>query len=111
MALQELTLEGLWGTATMLIAFTVVYVTQHRRFPSIKQKSYVLSTISSGGMSAMSLYFVFLWAVGTSTTPLGGHGYFMFDGLLERSVEGMARYGTIFFRSYLIGEFHDRVAK
>jgi hypothetical protein len=97
-----------WGTTAFVLAFTAIYVSQHHHFTNIKQKSYILSTISSGIMSVFSLYFVWIWATGASTYD-AQHGCFAFDGLLESSVERVARIGTGFFRSYLMGtykEFH-----
>lgn len=101
---EEPVTPGRWGTVALVVAFAVIYFTQHRRFASIKQKSYILSAISSGVMSVFSLYFVWIWAVGTSVGAEGERARFVFDGLLEGPVEGFAKYGTVYFRSYLMGE-------
>lgn len=95
-----------WGTAALVVAYAAIYVTQHHRFTNIKQKSYILSTISSGVMSAFSLYFVWIWAMGTSRHD-GGHGLVSFDGLLKATVDRTARYGTVLFRSYLMGMYKE----
>lgn len=52
-------------------------------------------------MSVLSLYLVWVWAMGTGR---GEHGYFCWDALLERDVDSVGRFGTVLFRSYLIGE-------
>lgn len=91
-----------WGTAALVATYAVIYFTQHRRFTTIKQKSCLLPAISSGLMSALSLYFVWVWVIGTSSRA--EQGYFRWDRLLEGDVDRVGRFGTVLFRAYLIGE-------
>jgi hypothetical protein len=108
---EESAAPGRWGTVALVVAFAVIYLTQHHRFANVKQKSYILSAISSGVMSVFSLYFVSIWAMRTCVGSEGERGRFMFDGLLEGPVEGFAKYGTVYFRSYLMGELIESKPK
>lgn len=78
-------------TASLLLVLGTIYATTHHRFKTSKQKAYILSTISSGCMSLLSLWFVGTWIQGG------------FEAVLKDGAERFARYGTVFFRSYLIG--------
>lgn len=88
-----------FGTAVLLVTFALIYTTQHQRFKTEKQKAYILSTISSGVMSALSLWFVWTWIKGSDV----GVGRFSFERVVAEQSDQVARYGTILFRSYLIG--------
>lgn len=100
---EEHTFQGPGPTAALVAAYVVIYLTQHKRFPTIKQKSCLLPAISSGVMSLLSLYFAWIWAFGTD--ELGEHGYFRFERVLQRDVDVVGRFGTLLFRSYMIGEY------
>lgn len=99
---EEHTFQSSGPTAALVAAYVVIYLTQHKRFPTIKQKSCLLPAISSGVMSLISLYFAWVWAFGTD--ELGEHGYFRFERVLQRDVDVVGRFGTLLFRSYMIGE-------
>jgi branched-subunit amino acid permease len=86
-------------TAFLVFVFATIYATTHHRFRTEKQKSYILSTISSGCMSALSLWFVWTWFKGSD----GGDEKFSFERVVAEGSDLVARYGTVFFRSYLIG--------
>lgn len=65
---------GQWGNVARFFAFALIFFTQHHRFHSVKQKSYILSSISSGVMSVFSLYFVGIWAMRMSGASQGEGG-------------------------------------
>jgi hypothetical protein len=99
---EEYHMQGPWPTAALVAAYAGIYVTQHHRFPTIKQKSCLLPAISSGVMSLLSLYFAWVWAVGTGGKA--DQGYFRFERVLQPDVDTVGRFGTLLFRSYMIGE-------
>lgn len=87
-----------YSTASLLAIFAIIYTTQQHHFQTAKQKSYILSTISAGIMSLLSLWFVYTWVKGS-----GDGRRFGFERMVSEPADSVARCGTVFFRSYLIG--------
>lgn len=77
-------------------AFALAYRKSWPRFDSERQRAYILSTISSGAMSIMSLPFLYTYLrYGMKETFEVGQSGWM--GVL-------GRFSTIFFGTYLFGE-------
>lgn len=87
-----------YSTATLVGVFAIIYSTQQHHFQTAKQKSYILSTIAAGIMSLLSLWFVYTWVKGS-----GDGRRFDFGRVVTEHADSAARYGTVFFRSYLFG--------
>jgi len=90
-------LRMVYLAAPIYAGFLMAYRHFSPRFASERQRAYILSAISSCSMSFMSLPFLYSYLrYGMKETFEAGQGGWM--GVL-------ARFSTIFFGTYLFGEF------
>ncbi|RXK36233.1 hypothetical protein M231_06503 [Tremella mesenterica] len=80
----------------LFIIFTITYLSFAPRFKTEKQKAYILSTLSSGSMTLISLPFLYTYLT-------KGFGVVMEQGEMGWMLV-LGRFGVTFFATYLIAD-------